>query len=53
MPKAVVLSGRVEAHELMAFHDRVAHMKPKRSASVRIQQLVQADLKKWRKGVKR
>ena len=45
-----VIAGRAYSFEKQAFHDRVLALRPKRSVSERIRELINADVKKWRKG---
>ena len=45
-----VISGRVTTVERIEFFHRVRGMKPARSVSERIRELINADVKKWRKG---
>ena len=46
----IVVASRVEVDEYVDFHSRVNKMRPKRSVSQRIRELMNADVKKWRKG---
>ena len=45
-----VIAGRAAISEILDFKRRVSVMRPKRTVSERLRELMNADVKKWRKG---